>query len=182
MVRVETANGEAHEESTKDLLEKIFEKFDLSRWAFTDLVVIDHAAIAHSHPVLTLSTKFVVRTPLGVVSTYLHEQLHWYLSERSEETLAAMEELRRVYPSVPGAEHGGANDDHSTYLHLVLNWLELESLAAVVGRERAEETLRQAVGGPIYGWVYGEVFDKHADIGGIVRRHGLDTLLQTSPD
>ncbi len=181
MVQVETANGEAQEESTKELLVKIFEKFDLSKWAFTDRVVIDHTAKPHSHPVLTLSTKFIVRTPLGVVSTYLHEQLHWYLDERSDETLAAIQELRTMYPSVPDAEHGGANDDHSTYLHLVLNWLELESLAAVAGRERAEETLRKAVGGPVYGWVYREVFDKHVEIGEIVRRHRLDVLVQTTP-
>jgi hypothetical protein len=166
----------AQEESTKELLLKIFERFDLSRWTFTDRVIIDHTAKPHSHPVLTLGTKFIVRTPLGVLSTYLHEQLHWYLVDRADETRAAIEDLRKMYPAVPDAEHGGAANDHSTYLHLVVNWLELESLAAVVGREMAEETLRQAAEGPVYGWVYGEVFDKHVDIGDVVRRHGLELM------
>ena len=178
MVSVETATGRPEEDRVKSLLEGLLSDYDTSKWEFTDRVVIEHLAIPRSHPVLTLGTRFIVRTALGVLTTYLHEQIHWYLVERGENTASAIEELRQRYPDVPDRDHGGAHDDHSTYLHLLVNWLELESLRIVVGPEKADETLRQAVDGPVYGWIYRRVFEDYDVIGGVVRRNQLDHLIR----
>jgi hypothetical protein len=179
MVSVETATGCLEEEQVKALLDRLLSDHDTSSWEFTDRVVIEHLAIPRSHPVLTLGTKFIVATPLGVLTTYLHEQIHWYLIERGENTASAIEELRQRYPHVPDRDHGGARNDYSTYLHLLVNWLELESLRTVVGPEKADETLRQAVDGPVYGWIYRRVFGDHDLIGGVVRRNQLDDLIRS---
>ena len=178
MIAIDTASGSAAEEATKDLLERLLHRYDTGRWTFADRVVIEEGAIPHSHPVLTIGTRFIVRTPLGLLTTYLHEQLHWFLSERMEPTLAAVDELRLLFPEVPERGRGGANNDDSTYLHLIVNWLELESLKAVAGEEEAVATLGQAVDGPVYGWIYRQVFDKHAIIGDVVRRHTLDEVVR----
>lgn len=178
MVSVETAAGRPEEERVKSLLEGLLSDYDTSSWEFTDRVVIEHLAIPRSHPVLTLGTRFIVRTALGVLTTYLHEQVHWYLVERGENTASAIEEFRQRYPDVPDRDHGGACDDSSTYLHLLVNWLELESLRTVVGREKADGTLRQAVDGPVYGWIYRRVFEDYDVIGGVVRGNQLDDLIR----
>ena len=180
VLTIEAKSGTETEKSVQSLLERLLSKYDASAWTFTNHVVIEDGVISHSHPVMTLGTRFVVRTPLGVLTTYLHEQLHWYLAQCESQAAAAIEDLRAIYPEVPDAQGGGARDEESTYLHLLLNWLELESLKAVVGSDEAEATLRHAVDGPVYGWVYRRVFDDHARIADIVRRHGLDSVLSGS--
>jgi len=71
-----------------------------------------------------------------------------------------------------------ARDEESTYLHLIVNWLELGSLKVAVGPQDGKATLRQAVDGPIYGWIYRQVFDNHDEISGVVWRHDLDQVLR----
>lgn len=174
---IDTKSAADSELAVKALLERLLDRYDISRWIFTDRVVIEDGAIAHSHPVLTLGTRFIVRTPLGVLSMLLHEQMHWYLVEREAACDAAIAELRASYPLVPSYDEGGARDELSTYLHLVVNWLELEVLKLAAGASEGEATVRAAVDGPVYGWVYRQIFDDHERIGDIVRRHGLDSVL-----
>jgi hypothetical protein len=178
VVTIETANGTHSEESVKQLLGDLLAKYDTSRWAFTDQVIVEDSATPHSHPVLTIGTRPIVRTPLGVLTTYLHEQIHWYLAGRPDATPAAVEELKRLYPEVPDKDHGGARNHESTYLHLIVNWLELESLRLLVGEEAADSTLRQTVDGPVYGWIYKRVFEDHVALSKVVSRHRLDELIQ----
>jgi hypothetical protein len=172
-LQIHLANDSESERFILETLRRMLDAHDVSRYLFTDRVVIDDDAIAHSHPVLTIGTRFSVRTELGVLATLLHEQLHWHVHDDTLDASsdAAIEELRALYPSVPvGRAGGGANSEDSTYLHLIVNWLEHEALAAVVGREKAEETTRAQA---VYRWIYGRVLEDHATIGDIVRRHGL---------
>jgi len=178
VVTVETANGTDSEESVKQLLEDLLAKYDTSRWTFTDHVVVEDSATPHSHPVLTIGTRPIVRTPFGVLTTYLHEQIHWYVADRPDATAAAVEDLKLLYPEVPDKEQGGARDRESTYLHLIVNWLELESLRLLVGEKAADVTLRQTVDGPVYGWIYQRAFEDHATLATVVSRHRLDDLIR----
>lgn len=157
---------------------ELLEKYDTSRWHFTVRVVIDDNALAHSHPVLTLGTRFPVRSRVGVLSTFLHEQIHWYLAARREQCSAAIEQLRTMYPDVPDGSRGGARDERSTYLHLVVNWLENEGLRSIAGAEDAEATLRAACRGPVYTWIYRRVAEDREAIGNVIRRHGLHEILE----
>ncbi len=180
-MRIETATGSEAEERTKRLLVERLEHYNTSRWHFTDRVVIDENAAGHSHPVLTLGTKFPVRSRVGVVSLFLHEQIHWYLVAKPEACSAAQQELSTVYPEVPDASNGGARNERSTYLHLIVNWLEIEVLRAVVGSGNAEKTLQAACRGRIYQWIYSRVADDREVIGNVIRKHGLDEILHPEP-
>ncbi len=176
-MRIETATGSESEERTKRLLVELLENYDTSRWHFTDHVIIDENALGHSHPVLTLGTTFPVRSRIGVISLFLHEQIHWYLAGKPGACSAAQEELRRMYPEVPDASNGGARDECSTYLHLIVNWLEIEVLRAVVGTDDAEETLQAARYGRVYQWIYSRVAEDGEAIGNVIRKHGLGARL-----
>jgi hypothetical protein len=46
----------------------------------------------------------------------VHEQLHWYLAEHPQQTQAAEDELRKIYPKVPVGGGEGGKDQESTYL------------------------------------------------------------------
>jgi len=50
--------------------------------------------------VLTLHTRHLKQDD-ELLSTYVHEQLHWYLSAHEEETHAAESDLMKLYPDVP---------------------------------------------------------------------------------
>lgn len=52
-----------------------------------------------------------------LLSSFVHEQLHWILLARVRQALAAMAELQAVFPEVPVGYPEGAVDRSSTYLH-----------------------------------------------------------------
>lgn len=176
-MRIETATGSEKEERTRLLLAELLEEYDTSRWQFTDRVIIDERSLGHSHPVLTLGTRFPVRTRIGVLSSFLHEQIHWYLGTQRRQCSAAIDELRVMYPDAPDATGGGARDQRSTYLHLVVNWLEIEGLRSVVGSNEADDTLQAACRGGSYTWIYKRVLEQRDVIGKVIQRHGLDSVL-----
>jgi len=62
-----------------------------------------------------------------------------------------MTELKRRYPQAPIGFPEGANDEYSTYLHLLVNWLEIEAASQFMARERAEEIARKK---RYYRWIY----------------------------
>ena len=76
-----------------------------------------------------------------------------------------------LYPAVPvGRSEGGARNEFSTYLHLIVNWLEHDALCRVVGEERALENTRAQ---QAYRWIYQTVLTDSERIGEVVREHGL---------
>ncbi len=134
-------------------------------------MVIPSRVIPHSHPVLTLNTRYVEndRTQLA---TFLHEQLHWFLTDHvpEERVEAATAELRETYPSVPAKPPEGARDEESTYLHLVVGSLELQALTEVVGETAAREELGAV---DHYTWGYGTILRDSARLRELLARHGL---------
>lgn len=170
-IRITTAHDSDEEQRVAQLLADLLERYDTTRWHFTLDVVIDETAIPHSHPVLTLTTRVMGRSLVGLITAFLHEQLHWYLEANEDAGFAAIAEVQELFPEVPTSDDGGARDAFSTLLHLLLNWLELESLRQVVGEGEADELLRGAGGGRVY------VFDRYEDIASVIRRHGLDKVL-----
>lgn len=172
-VAVETKHGSADEQAAKEMLESLLVSYDVFNWAFTKRVVIDETSIPHSHPILTLSPRVLFREPAGLLSMYLHEQIHWQLVAQRRQVRAARRELRRLFPSVPARRDGGAKSKRSTYLHLLVNWLEVEALRSAAGDDIARRMLAATADGPVYGWVYRQVRDRNADIGAVVKAHGL---------
>jgi len=64
-------------ERVRTMLLALRRRFDLTPFECCKKVRIAPTEIPHSHPQITLNT-WVRDEDLGLLSTYLHEQLHWY--------------------------------------------------------------------------------------------------------
>jgi hypothetical protein len=151
-VSIQLKHGTGNEQRTKEELERLLASYDLSKYTFTHDVIIDEKAIPHSHPVLTLHTRHLGSDDL-LLSAYIHEQLHWYLDAHLAQTKAAEAELRKLYPKVPVGYPEGAQDEESTYLHLIDCYLEMKADRQLMGAERAEKVMNFWAGDH-YTWVY----------------------------
>src|SRR5688572_7969170 len=66
------------EQQKKNQVEKLLKQYKPSKWIFTKNILIDEQTrIPHSHPVLTLNTN-QLDNDLATLSTFIHEQLHWF--------------------------------------------------------------------------------------------------------
>jgi hypothetical protein len=76
-VDVRAAHGTEQELDGAAALRGVLAAFDLRRWMFTDLVMVDEDIRGgFSHP-LTISPVLLLRRPASALTTFLHEQLHW---------------------------------------------------------------------------------------------------------
>src|SRR5262249_28408230 len=91
-------HGTPAERDTKIQLGRLLTRYDLSRWFFTRTVVIDEDAVPHSHPVLTLHTRHL-RDDLLLLSTFVHEQSHWYVQQHRPQVDAAVADFRAIWPT-----------------------------------------------------------------------------------
>lgn len=173
-LKITLKNNNQTEQLAQEELERLLKTYDLSPYFFTSEVVIERFVVPHSHPVLTLNTRDVGR-PLLLLTTFLHEQIHRSLSDwpdRARATEKAIEELNGVFPNVPVGRPYGAKDQNSTYLHLIVCWLELQALESYIGDPAARRVL---VSETHYRWIYATVLSNVGEkVGEIARKHGLD--------
>ena len=170
-VTIELKHGSETERETKEQLERLLASYDLKRYTFTHAVIIEDKVIPHSHPVLTLSTRYIGEDD-RLLSVYVHEQLHWYLVEHHRQTEAAKADLRRMYPKVPVGPPDGAMDEESTYLHLVDCYLEMQADRKLMGDKRAAAVM-EFLSGDHYRWVYATILRDEQAIGAVLAKHGL---------
>lgn len=171
-IEIKLKNATESERQTKAQLGRLLNSYDLSKYTFTREVVIDEHSIPHSHPVLTLHTRHLDSDD-QLLSTYIHEQLHWYLTAHDKQTRAAEAELRKLYPRVPVGYPDGAQDEESTYLHLIDCYLEMQADRRLMGRQRAADIMKFWVGDH-YRWIYKTVVQDEMRIAEIVKREDLD--------
>ena len=160
------------ERSACKQLKRLLKTYDLSKWTYTDLDLIDSSTIPHSHPVLTLNTRWAGNEN-QILASLLHEQIHWLLSSRLDKVDAAIRDLRTFYPTVSKSPPDGARDEKSTYLHLVVHYLEYQALTELLGATTATMVLEERQQA-FYKWIYGKVLTDTKQIGDTVRRHGLE--------
>lgn len=155
-------------------LRGLLEQYDLDRWINTNDVVIQTRVIPHSHPVLTLNTRNVGGNEVATLSTFVHEQGHWYFTARWDATNAAIEDLGRLFPETPSAEAGGARDRESTLLHLMVCTLEYDAMVELVGRDQARALLGAS---DVYPWIYARVLndEDNARVRAVMAAHALNT-------
>jgi hypothetical protein len=168
-IEIDLARGTPREQLAKQTLEQVLASHDLSRYTFTRKVVIEQGATNHAFPILTLNPYFA-SSPDEVLSTYLHEQLHWHLRNRAAQQQAAIIELRRLYPRVPVGLPASAENEFSTYGHLVDCYLEILADRELLGAERTAVVMH---GKPWYTWIYTTVLTDEKQIAGVVDRHQL---------
>src|SRR6478736_3339486 len=134
-MKITLKHGTEREARTKAQLEQVIADYDLSKYTFTRRVVIEEQAINHAFPVLTLNARFADASD-DLLSSYVHEQLHWHLRDRVAQQQAAFAELRRMYPNAPVGLPDGADTLFSTYGHLVDCYLEIQADRRLMGAER----------------------------------------------
>lgn len=162
-----------YELQTLALLKALRAAHNLENWEFTDKVHIDKTSIPHSHPVLTLHARHGHKSQKDrLLSTYLHEQIHWLVDENIESTKVAIASLKKLFPEVPVGYPEGARNKHSTYLHLIVCYLELTALADYLSEERVTAVLKFWQNDH-YTWVYRQV-ELHRDtIANAMQNSGL---------
>lgn len=158
------------EQEGKKQLERILDTYTLDKWIFTDRVRIESYATPHSHPVLTLNTRYTDNNDEGQLATFLHEQIHWFADEDSLTTEKVINRFRTMYPSVPVGDGQGARDEYSTYLHLLVCWLEFDGLRELIGEEQARAILAEK---SYYRWIYDKVLKETDRIGDVVKEFGM---------
>ncbi len=169
MFTINLTHNDQRERKTKQQLENLLAEYDLSHWTFTYNIVIDSQSIPHSHPVLTLHTRHL-DDDLLLLSTFLHEQIHWLLVQNRIETELAIAKLRPKYPIIPVGFPQGARDEYSSYLHLVVNYLEYVALQGLVGDAAALKII-EFWSTDHYTGIYQLVLRDLKEIGGIVDRY-----------
>ena len=177
-IEISLKNNTPGEAKTKAQLERLIAANDLTKWTFTRKVEIDEKAIPHSHPVLTISARHIKDDEL-LLSTYVHEQIHWHLVNLSKETDEAIKELRALFPKVPAGGPEGARDENSTYLHLLVCYLEYRADRELMGELKAKQVI-EFWSTDHYTWVYRTVLERARDVGTIAFKYKL-VPQQTSP-
>jgi hypothetical protein len=168
-IAIDLAKGTPREQLARQTLEQVLASHDLSKYAFTRKVLIEQGAMNHAFPVLTLNAYFA-SSPDELLSTYIHEQLHWHLRNRAAQMQAAVADLRRLYPRVPVGLPASAENEYSTYGHLVDCYLEVLADRELLGSERAAVVIHAK---PWYTWIYTTVLADEAQIAGVVNRYQL---------
>ncbi len=170
-VEITTKNGTKWEKGVAQRVQGLLEKHDLSKWIFTNKVMVEDDVIPHSHPVLTLSTR--KQNDDGLLSTFIHEQLHWYVDARPEGAEKAIAEFRKKYKNVPVRNGRGARDEYSTYMHLMVCYLEYKSVAELIGEESARKTIQS---NNHYTWIYETIIKDQKYIGKVVADYQLNLV------
>lgn len=167
-------NGRPEEESAAAALLDALAPFDVRRWIYTDLVVIDgDLRGGMSHP-LRLGPHLLLLRPHSALTTFLHEQLHWFVGHHAN-LAAVIDEARKRWPDPPPPPAGCA-DAYSTWTHLSVCALEYQSLCELVGTHAAETELRLH---NAYSWVYSEILDAPSWFEEYLCRH--DLILPSEP-
>ncbi len=178
-VRIDIDLGEAEREAERirTWLAALRRRHDLARFEYTRHVRIVPAGPTYSHPILTLGTRFTESEDL-LLSTYLHEQMHWYLSllggPDHDPVEPVFDELVRRYPQAPVWLPEGARSYEQTYVHLVVCWLEIEATAELIGRARANRMADTTWG---YRWIYRTVVEDRDALCALFTQHGIYPMM-----
>jgi hypothetical protein len=173
-VSISLKNRDAKEGATQSQLERLLSQYDLTPWIFTTSVVIDEDSIPHSHPVLTLHTRHLKDDDL-LLSTFVHEQAHWFFDQHHEDAAKAVAELRGLYPSIPVGFPEGSNDSDGNYEHLIVIYLEDEADRKLLGELRAWQVM-SFWSQDHYTWLYRTVLKDRARLRDLVRKYHLDPV------
>ncbi len=172
-IDIDLDHAEREAQRIRDWLAALRKRHDLSRFEYTRLVQIVPAGPTHSHPILTLGTRFSETEDL-LLATYLHEQMHWYLwrlgGPDHDPVAPFFDELVRRYPKAPTRLPEGARSYEQTYVHLVVCWLEIAAVTELIGRERAEALADTQWG---YRWIYRTVLQDWDALGQLLLEHGV---------
>ena len=169
-IRIDLAHRTSRESQTKAMLERVVHDYDLSKYTFTREVVIEERAMNHAFPTLTLNARFADSED-ELLSSYIHEQLHWYLRDHEMQQRNAIGELRGMYPNAPVGLPESAESAYSTYGHLVDCYLEIQADRKLIGAERTMAVIKDK---GHYTWIYSTILRDEPRIAAVVEGHRLE--------
>lgn len=164
-------HGSEREKQSQQQLERLTATHDLGRWIHTERIFFDEKSIPHSHPVLTLHARHLDDDG-ALVSTFIHEQMHRWLSRHPRRTRAALGEIRQRYPALPVGYPDGADSLASSQEHLLVIWLELDGVERVLGKAEHDRLLAYW-SGDHYKKLYEIAAGDKEQIGAILRKNKL---------
>jgi hypothetical protein len=169
---IDLATAEAHAHKVREAVLRLDNAYGLARFDYARCIRIAPGEIPHSHPILTLNTQ--PRSDHALLSLYLHEQMHWYVTWYSYRHGAGWAELQaelaRRYPDTPTLFPEGAGSLDSNRLHLMVNWLEVEAAGHFLGGPAAAAL---ASINPIYSGIYRIVLRDWDGLSALYHRHAL---------
>lgn len=170
-IRITEINPNKWTAITRQNLEHLLQIYNISPLLFTHEIHIQSQVIPQSHPILTLNTRYA-EDPHKLMSLLIHEQLHWWAAQNKEQFDKAIFDLKNLYPVLP--KEGIAKDEHSTYLHLAICFLEYETMIHFIKKPKANKILKDYIQKEkIYPWIYSEVYLKYKLIEEIMKRYNL---------
>jgi hypothetical protein len=156
---------------TKKNMLGLASEYNLDPYLYTKKINIESRVIPHSNPILTLNTRNAV-IPQKILSSWLHEEFHWWADMNREKIEKAVADFRTMYPVLP--QVGGARNEYSTYLHLVVCFLEYKAVSLYLGEVKAREMLLEfATVDAIYPWIYTQILNRTKEIENVVKDHKL---------
>jgi len=169
-IDIQTSHRSPRELQEKLELEQLLKKYDVSKYTFTRTVVIEERAMNHAFPTLTLNVHFLGSDD-ELLSSFLHEQLHWYLAQHRQAMEDAVRRLKAMYPRAPVGLPEGADSEYSTYGHLVDCYLEIQADRELIGRERTDRVIKNK---PWYTWIYKTILQDEDRIAALVKAERLE--------
>jgi hypothetical protein len=173
-LKISLAHDSVKERATKQQLERLLNKYDLSRWIYTKEIVVDEDDTPHSEPVLMLHTRHLHDDDL-LLSTFVHEQMHRFLAVGPPTDVGHAEaDLRKLFPAIPVGYPEGSTDDDVNYEHLLVIWWEYDADIDLLGELRAHEVM-QFWASDHYTWIYRKMLDRQvrADIFKVIKTYNL---------
>ncbi len=150
---------------TRQNLEQLFQVYHLKPFLFTYDLQIQSQVIPHSHPVLTLNTRFAEQ-PNKLLSAFIHEQLHWWAASKSESVDKAVLEIKVLIPQFP-----------KDGLHLIICFLEYKSMIHFVGKKEANRILKDFIHkDKIYPQFYTQIYLKYKPIDTVINKYALSPI------
>lgn len=145
--------------------------YDLRPLFFTKNIEINTHPSVPKPQTLSIDTKFAEH-PNKLLSQWLHGELHFWILLNSKKSKLAVADLKKIYPRIPVEIRPG--DKVSGYAHLIICYLELETLSFYLGKKESLSIISELMKKhKIFPWVYYQVINKNFVIKQVVEKHQL---------
>lgn len=171
-VTISLKNGNEAEQETKSVLERILRTYELTKYIRCSEVVIEQGASGKAFPIVRLSAWKTGKEE-GLLAQFVHEQFHWIEKGKEDQMVAAMAELKEIFPNAPTDKPEGGGSEKSTYCHLIVCRLELLALAKILNEEKA---LAIVSGNTNYTWIRKMVIERASEIDPVIHRYFPEAL------
>lgn len=148
-------------------LEQLIQVYDLTPILFTRKIQIESKVMSHSHPILTLNTRYA-ESPNKLLSAFAHEQLAWWVDLKKDQVARATQDLKGIIPGLDG---------DSAYVNIIICFLEYEAMIHFLGKKEANKILKDFIQKDnVYPLINTQVYLKFKNIDATIRKYKLSPI------